>query len=174
MIGETAEIGDYCTLYQGVTLGGTGKHTGKRHPTLGNNVMVGAGAKVLGPFKIGDNSKIAAGAVVLHEVPSDSTAVGIPAHVVKRGSVRVEESDLDQVHIPDPVAQELAQLKERIAALESAFADEKKEASHEEDDRKRGIFPDSQIGYEHGDGSVFCSGNAGISSVDKDRKNYEK
>ena len=89
VIGETAEIGDNCTLYQGVTLGGTGKHTGKRHPTLGNNVMVGAGAKVLGPFSIGDNSKIAAGAVVLDEVPSDSTAVGIPrAGRPQRGRAR--------------------------------------------------------------------------------------
>ena len=84
VIGETAEIGDDCTLYQGVTLGGTGKHTGKRHPTLGDNVMVGAGAKVLGPFKVGSNSKIAAGAVVLDEIPENSTAVGIPARVVRR------------------------------------------------------------------------------------------
>ena len=102
VIGETAEIGDNCTLYQGVTLGGTGKDVGKRHPTLGNNVMIGAGAKVLGPFRIGDNSKIAANAVVLSEVPPDSTAVGIPAKVVKRNDRRV---DLDQVHIPDPVSQ---------------------------------------------------------------------
>lgn len=120
VIGETAEIGDGCTLYQGVTLGGTGKHTGKRHPTLGNNVMVGAGAKVLGPFRIGDNAKVAAGAVVLDEVPSDSTAVGIPAHVAKREGVRVQNSDLDQVNIPDPVAQELARLRERIERLEAA------------------------------------------------------
>ncbi len=120
VIGETAEIGDNCTLYQGVTLGGTGKHTGKRHPTLGNNVMVGAGAKVLGPFSIGDNSKIAAGAVVLDEVPSDSTAVGIPARVVRREGVRVEEtgSDLDQINIPDPIDQELRRLRDRISVLE--------------------------------------------------------
>lgn len=119
VIGETAVIGDNCTIYQGVTLGGTGKHVGKRHPTLGDNVMVGAGAKVLGPFKIGDNAKIAAGAVVLEEVPPDSTAVGIPAHVVRRGGDRVDCSDLDQVHIPDPVAQELCQLKMRLARLEA-------------------------------------------------------
>ena len=102
VIGETAEIGDNCTLYQGVTLGGTGKDTGKRHPTLGNNVMVGAGAKVLGPFRIGDNSKIAAGAVVLSEIPSNATAVGIPARVVRRDGVRVMscEEELDQVHLP--------------------------------------------------------------------------
>ena len=111
VIGETAEIGDNCTLYQGVTLGGTGKDTGKRHPTLGNNVMVGAGAKVLGPFRIGDNSKIAAGAVVLEEIPPDSTAVGIPARVVRRKGERTAPcADMDQVHIPDPVAQELCRM----------------------------------------------------------------
>ena len=118
VIGETAEIGDNCTLYQGVTLGGTGKDTGKRHPTLGNNVLVGAGAKVLGPFKVGDNAKIAANAVVLKEIPSGCTAVGIPAKVVKCGNVRVQ-TDLDQIHIPDPVAQELARMHERITQLES-------------------------------------------------------
>ena len=111
VIGETAEIGDNCTLYQGVTLGGTGKDVGKRHPTLGNNVMIGAGAKVLGPFRVGDNSKIAANAVVLSEVPPDSTAVGIPAKVVKRNDRRV---DLDQVHIPDPVSQELCRMMMNI------------------------------------------------------------
>ena len=115
VIGETAEIGDNCTLYQGVTLGGTGKDIGKRHPTLGNNVMVGAGAKILGPFKVGDNSKIAANAVVLSEVPSDSTAVGIPARVVKRRNIKC---DLDQVHIPDPVSQELCRLNHQIELLE--------------------------------------------------------
>ncbi len=120
VIGETAEIGDNCTLYQGVTLGGTGKDTGKRHPTLGNNVMVGCGAKVLGPFKIGDNSKIAANAVVLKEVPSDSTAVGIPAKVVRTAGKKVDE--LDQVHIPDPVSNEINALKARIAELESRLA----------------------------------------------------
>lgn len=118
VIGETAEIGDNCTLYQGVTLGGTGKDTGKRHPTLGNNVMVGAGAKVLGPFRVGDNSKVAANAVVLKEIPPDCTAVGIPAKVVKRGDTRVPQCDLDQIHIPDPVAQELKKLCERITRLE--------------------------------------------------------
>lgn len=115
VIGETTEIGDNCTLYQGVTLGGTGKDVGKRHPTLGNNVMVGAGAKVLGPFVIADNSKIAANAVVLEEVPENSTAVGIPARVVRRHGRRVD--DLDQVHIPDPVAQEIKRLEERMDAL---------------------------------------------------------
>ena len=117
VIGETAEIGDNCTLYQGVTLGGTGKDVGKRHPTLGNNVLVGAGAKVLGPFKIGDGSKIAANAVVLEEIPENSTAVGIPAKVVKREGARVE--DLDQIHIPDPVAQEIKRLEMKMAELEA-------------------------------------------------------
>lgn len=115
VIGETAEIGDDCTIYQGVTLGGTGKDTGKRHPTLGDGVMVGAGAKILGPVEIGSNSKIAANAVVLHPVPENSTAVGIPAHVVRRNGVRV--NDLDQIHIPDPVAQELRTLGEAVREL---------------------------------------------------------
>ena len=115
VIGETAEIGDNCTLYQGVTLGGTGKDVGKRHPTLGNNVMVGAGAKILGPFKVGDNAKIAANAVVLSEVPSDSTAVGIPARIVKRRNIKC---DLDQVHIPDPVSQAICRLEHYITVLE--------------------------------------------------------
>ncbi len=117
VIGETTEIGDDCTIYQGVTLGGTGKDQGKRHPTLGNNVMVGAGAKVLGPITIGNNVRIAAGAVVLTDIPDNCTAVGIPAKVVRRDGEKVE--DLDQIHIPDPVAQELARLEARIAALEN-------------------------------------------------------
>ena len=116
VIGETTEIGDNCTLYQGVTLGGTGKESGKRHPTLGNNVTVGSGAKVLGPFKVGDNSKIAAGAVVLREVPPNSTCVGVPARIVKINNKRV--SDLDQIHIPDPVSQELCRLQARLDKLE--------------------------------------------------------
>ena len=119
VIGETAELGDNCTLYQGVTLGGTGKDVGKRHPTLGNNVMVGAGAKVLGPFTVGDNAKIAANAVVLKEVPANATAVGIPAKVVRRDGERMTDAaDLDQIHIPDPVAQQLAELQRRVAELE--------------------------------------------------------
>ncbi len=120
VIGETAEIGDNCTLYQGVTLGGTGKDVGKRHPTLGNNVMIGAGAKVLGPFTVGDNAKIAANAVVLSAVPADSTAVGIPARIVKRKNIRV---DLDQVHMPDPVSQELCRLQHRIDMLEKKLSE---------------------------------------------------
>jgi len=117
VIGETTVIGDNCTIYQGVTLGGTGKDTGKRHPTLGNNVMVGSGAKILGPMTIGDNTQIAAGAVVLHEIPANCTAVGMPAKVVKRDNVKIPASDLDQIHIPDPIDRELSALKEQIAAL---------------------------------------------------------
>ncbi len=119
VIGETAVIGDDVTIYQGVTLGGTGKDTGKRHPTIGNNVMIGAGAKVLGPFEVGDNSNIAAGAVVLNEIPPDSTAVGVPARVVRRNGLRVDE--LDQVHVPDPVAQELCRLEHQISLLRAAM-----------------------------------------------------
>lgn len=120
VIGETTIIGDNCTIYQGATLGGTGKHVGKRHPTIGNNVMIGAGAKVLGPVTIGDNSKVAAGAVVLKDIPENSTAVGIPARVV-RGKTAPKEQTLDQMNIPDPVAQELNALRERIAELEKKF-----------------------------------------------------
>ena len=122
VIGETAEIGNNCSIYQGVTLGGTGKDEGKRHPTLGNNVMVGAGAKVLGPFTIGDNTKIAAGAVVLKEIPGESTAVGVPARVVRQQGRRVSD-DIDQVHVPDPVAQEIARLEARIKELEEKITE---------------------------------------------------
>lgn len=118
VIGETTIIGNNCTLYQGVTLGGTGKEVGKRHPTLGNNVMVGAGAKLLGAFTVGDNSKIAAGAVVLRDVPPDSTAVGIPAKIVIREGRRTDVIDLDQTHIPDPISQELQAINKKLLALE--------------------------------------------------------
>ena len=115
VIGETAVIGDNVTVYQGVTLGGTGKDTGKRHPTIGNNVMIGSGAKVLGPLEIGDNSRIAAGAVVLKDIPPNSTAVGVPAKVVKRDGVKLD--DLDQIHISDPVANEISRLEAEIEML---------------------------------------------------------
>ena len=115
VIGETTEIGDDVTLYQGVTLGGTGKDTGKRHPTIGNNVMVGAGAKVLGPIKIGNNCKVASGAVVLDNIPDDSTAVGVPARVVRRSGEKLY--DLDQVHLPDPVSQKICELEYKIEKL---------------------------------------------------------
>lgn len=119
VIGETTEIGDNCLIYQGVTLGGTGKDVGKRHPTLGNNVMVGAGARVLGPFVVGDNVKIAANAVVLETIPPNSTAVGVPARVITRkDSSHFVCKELDQVHLPDPVAQEFCKHLMRIEKLE--------------------------------------------------------
>lgn len=116
VIGETAIIGDNCTIYQNVTLGGTGKDIGKRHPTLGNNVLVGSGAKVLGPFKVGDNARIAAGAVVLSEIPANSTAVGVPARVVRINGIKNE--NLDQIHISDPVAQTICKLEHEIRQLQ--------------------------------------------------------
>lgn len=130
VIGETTEIGDDCTIYQGVTLGGTGKDKGKRHPTLGNNVLVGAGARVLGPFKVGDNSRIAAGAVVLEEVPPNSTAVGVPARIVRKDGVRVC-GDMDQIHVKDPVSLELCRLQMRLDRLEAQLRTEKKEDTRE-------------------------------------------
>lgn len=127
VIGETAIIGDNVTLYQGVTLGGTGKEQGKRHPTVGNNVMIGAGAKVLGSVTIGNNCKIGAGSVVLKDIPDNSTVVGVPGRVVMRNDVKVE-IDLDQVHLPDPVMNDIdslktenALLKERLDRLEKAL-----------------------------------------------------
>ncbi|WIV13123.1 serine O-acetyltransferase [Proteiniborus sp. MB09-C3] len=123
VIGETAEVGNDVTIYQGVTLGGTGKDTGKRHPTIGNNVMVSSGAKVLGPFKVGDNSKIGAGSVVLKEVPPNCTVVGVPGRIVvkenKISSLEERCIDLDQIKLPDPVAQELESLRKRIVELEN-------------------------------------------------------
>ncbi|MBQ2775373.1 MAG: serine O-acetyltransferase [Clostridia bacterium] len=124
VIGETTVIGDDVTIYQGVTLGGTGKDTGKRHPTIGNKVMIGSGAKVLGPFKVGDNTNIAAGAVVLEEIPPNCTAVGVPARIVRRDGIRVDE--LDQVHIPDPVSQELCKLEYKISVLQQKLEEYEK------------------------------------------------
>ena len=119
VIGETAEVGDDCLIYHGVTLGGTGKDQGKRHPTLGNNVMVAAGAKVLGPFTVGDDSRIAAGAVVLTAVPPGSTAVGVPARVVRIAGEKVDYADqVDQIHVTDPVQKELQILGSRLELLE--------------------------------------------------------
>ncbi len=115
VIGETTEIGDNCTLYQGVTLGGTGKDQGKRHPTLGDNVMVGSGAKVLGPFRVGDNARVAAGAVVLDEVPDNATAVGVPARIARLNGIR--PCNMDQIHISDPVSQELCRVDYELRRL---------------------------------------------------------
>ena len=119
VIGETAEIGDDCLLYHGVTLGGTGKDHGKRHPTLGNNVLVSTGAKVLGPFKVGDNSRIAANAVVLSEIPPNATAVGVPARTVRIAGEKVDfAGQVDQIHVTDPVQKELKALSSRLEWLE--------------------------------------------------------
>ena len=119
VIGETAEIGDDCLLYHGVTLGGTGKDHGKRHPTLGNNVMVSTGAKVLGPFKVGDNARIAANAVVLQEVPENATAVGIPAQIVRVQGKRVDYvGEVDQTSVENPTLEKLASLAQRVEELE--------------------------------------------------------
>lgn len=140
VIGETAEIGDNCTLYQGVTLGGTGKDTGKRHPTLGSSVMVGAGAKILGPIRIHDNARIAAGAVVLQEVPENATAVGVPAQIVRVNGRRVMHyaDEVDQTSVSDPTQQKLCMLTGRVAALarrveelERELAAEKQQTSPE-------------------------------------------
>ncbi len=131
IIGETAEVGDDVTIYQGVTLGGTGKDTGKRHPTIGNRVIIASGAKVLGPFKVGDDVKIGSGSVVLKEVPSGCTVVGIPGTIVKRYGKSTTE-DMNQVDLPDPVAVEIECLRRRIVQLEDMirkmnFAESQKE-----------------------------------------------
>lgn len=117
IIGETAIIGDNVTLYQGVTLGGTGKETGKRHPTLGDNVMVSAGAKIIGSFTVGENSKIGAGSVVLEEVPPNCTVVGVPGRIVKRDNIKVPRSDMDQQHLPDPVMEDITTLQRENSAI---------------------------------------------------------
>ncbi|GAA6491864.1 MAG TPA: serine O-acetyltransferase [Candidatus Bariatricus faecipullorum] len=137
IIGETAVIGDNVTLYQGVTLGGTGKEHGKRHPTLEDNVMVSAGAKVIGSFTVGRNSKIGAGSVVIEEVPPNCTVVGVPGRVVRRGDQRIPRADLDQVHLPDPVLNDIRELqadnrrlKRQLDILEQKIR-EKEEKSNE-------------------------------------------
>ncbi len=121
VIGETSVLGRDVTLYQGVTLGGTGKDTGKRHPTLGDRVVVGSGAKILGPFTVGDDAKIGAGAVVLKEVPERCTVVGNPGRIVRRDGQRVDAIDLDHVHMPDPVKEALERLGARIEQLEQCI-----------------------------------------------------
>jgi len=117
VIGETAIVGDNVTMYQGVTLGGTGKEHGKRHPTIGNNVMISAGAKILGSFTIGENSKIGAGSVVLQEVPPNSTVVGVPGRVVKQNDMKIPREEMDQIHFPDPVLKEMTSLKNENICL---------------------------------------------------------
>ena len=132
VIGETTEIGDDVLIYQGATLGGTGKDKGKRHPTIGNNVMIGSGARVLGPFRVGDNSRIASGAVVLQEVPPDSTAVGVPAKLVRVAGQKVNyASEVDQIHVLDPIQAELEALRRRVEELEQKWSSQSEgEPSH--------------------------------------------
>jgi len=164
VIGETTEIGDDCTLYQGITLGGTGKEKGKRHPTLGNRVVVSSGAKVLGPFKVGDDVKIGSGSVVLKEIPSGCTVVGVPGKVVKRYGESTD--DLNQVDLPDPVDVELECLRRRIVMLENKInqmaregqdvpgnntiplkQDKKTETSGNHADKTRGNEEDEDLQY---------------------------
>lgn len=127
IIGETTIIGDNVTLYQGVTLGGTGKEHGKRHPTIGNNVMISTGAKVLGSFTIGDNSKIGAGSVVLNEVPPNSTVVGVPGRVVKRGNISLPQEEMNQIDLPDPIMEDLAVLQHENEELTNRLIDLERE-----------------------------------------------
>lgn len=133
VIGETAEVGDDVLLYQGVTLGGTGKDQGKRHPTIGDHVLIGSGAKVLGPFRVGNRARIAAGAVVLSEVPPDATAVGVPARVTRIAGEKVDYAGrVDQIHVSDPVEKELQALRRRVEALEGAAGKTEKETEENE------------------------------------------
>jgi serine O-acetyltransferase len=133
VVGETTEIGDNVTLYQGVTLGGTGKEHGKRHPTLGDNVIVGSGASVLGSIKIGDNAKIGSGTVVIHDVPANATVVGNPGHPVLLNGQRVGIPDIDYTHMPDPMAEAIKCLVDRIISLEQ----ELDEINPDRKDRRR-------------------------------------
>ena len=126
VIGETAEVGDDCLIYHGVTLGGTGKDQGKRHPTIGNNVLISCGAKVLGPFRVGDNARIAANAVVLQEVPEDATAVGIPAQIVRiAGQTHHYADEVDQTSVKNPTLEKIAALEKRLQQLERQASDNK-------------------------------------------------
>lgn len=135
VIGETAEIGNNVTIYQGATLGGTGKETGKRHPTIGNNVVISSGAKILGPFKVGDNSKIGANAVVLREVEPNCTVVGVPGKIVRKDNKRVasvrDEIDLDQVRLPDPITDQIKEIIQRIQTLEERIKELEGKCNHE-------------------------------------------
>ncbi len=142
IIGETTIIGDNVTLYQGVTLGGTGKETGKRHPTLKNNVMVSAGAKILGSFTIGENSKIGAGSVVLEEVPPNCTVVGVPGRVVKKGNQKVPRSDMDQIHLPDPTLEDIHKLQQendRLCSVLQRMSYELKDMKEREEKCRRNL-----------------------------------
>lgn len=136
IIGETAELGDNVTLYQGVTLGGTGKEQGKRHPTLRDNVMVSAGAKVLGSFTIGENSKIGAGSVVLKEVPPNCTVVGVPGRIVKKDDVKMPRADMDQVHLPDPISNDIIELQKDNIRMQREISKLKYDILHMQEQEK--------------------------------------
>ncbi len=133
VIGETTEIGDNVTLYQGVTLGGTGKEQGKRHPTLEDNVMVGAGAKVLGSFRIGRNSKVGAGSVVLENVPPNCTVVGVPGRIIRMNDGQIPRLSMDQVHLPDPIYNDIRALQEDNLRMHKQIVRLEKEVGEDED-----------------------------------------
>ena len=138
VIGETAEVGDDCLIYHGVTLGGTGKDQGKRHPTIGNNVLISNGAKILGPFKVGDNSRIASNAVVLREVPENATAVGIPAQIVRiAGKATHYADDVDQINVKDPVREQLAAMSSRLELLEKLLDEQYIKQKEQENNRSQ-------------------------------------
>lgn len=161
VIGETAEIGDDVTIYQAVTLGGTGKETGKRHPTIGNNVIISSGARVLGPFRVGDNSKIGSGAVVLNEVPPNCTVVGIPGRIVKRNDILID--DMNQIDLPDPVKTEMDCLRRRIINLEDEL-----NAHRAMDELLRGDCEDCDIS---GCADLIRSGSENCGSCDLEAQN---
>lgn len=154
VIGETTEVGENVTIYQGVTLGGTGKETGKRHPTLHDNVTIGAGAKVLGSVTVGENAKIGAGSIVIHDVPADSTVVGNPGRPVRERGRKVGAADVDWTHLPDPVADAMQSLVRRVIEMENefkaAFPDKKQEIERAQEEGEREL--DRVFDYYHGTG----------------------
>jgi serine O-acetyltransferase len=151
VIGETAAVGDNCTIYHGVTLGGTGKEKGKkRHPTVGNNVLIGAGAKLLGPITVGDNAMIGSGSVVLEDVPPNATVAGVKARVVRQDGRKLAPSfELDQVNIPDPVAQELCKILDRIERLEAAAEGRPLDEAEQQECRERFRKQDTGTGMQN-------------------------
>ena len=169
VIGETAVLGDNVTLYQGVTLGGTGKEHGKRHPTIGNNVMISAGAKILGSFTIGDNSKIGAGSVVLKEVPPNSTVVGIPGRIVRRRSESTPQTELNQTDLPDIVSQEITQLSEENRALRMQIQWLCSHCEHLHEQEYRQAY---QMYKENHENMEIRKNNDGV-SLEKKEENHE-
>ena len=174
IIGETAELGDNITLYQGVTLGGTGKEKGKRHPTLEDNVMVSAGAKILGSFTIGENSKIGAGSVVLEEVPPNCTVVGVPGRIVRMGDKKIPRTDMDQVHLPDPVLNDLRELHQDNLKLKKQLKELDINQIH---DLMKISFKQSSLIYDYfHNEETFAAINLfnGVVFKQLDLKNYQK